>query len=240
MIRYFQQFPNVLAIFTERNDPGYSSGKYNSFNLGLNTGDEIDLVIKNRKTLFKSLGIEQNSIVYGDQIHGNRVTSVNDPGIIPRCDALVTNKKGLSLVIQVADCACVFFYDPVKSVIALAHSGWRGTLADITTTTLKTMSKNYNSNYRDIHAIISPCISMEKLEIGDDLQRDFPKQFIKHKGNGKFLYNMKSHIWYQLEKNGLKNINISQYCTFKEKTRFFSYRRDKEFSGRMMGVITLK
>jgi copper oxidase (laccase) domain-containing protein len=72
----------------------------------------------------------------GEQPHGNRIAAVQVPGRVAGVDALSTSTPGLPLVVRVADCGPVFFYDSAKRVIALAHSGRRGTEGNIVAETL--------------------------------------------------------------------------------------------------------
>ena len=78
---------------------------------------------------FTRAGFPMVDAVQGEQPHGNRVQAVYTPcGIrVPGVDALATSVPKLPLVVRVADCGPVFFYDPAGQVIALAHSGRKGT-----------------------------------------------------------------------------------------------------------------
>ncbi|MEJ1853227.1 laccase domain-containing protein, partial [Escherichia coli] len=54
-------------------------------------------------------------------------------------DGLVTDIPGICLVTFYADCVPLYFVDPVKKVIGLSHSGWRGTVGKIGKVTVETM-----------------------------------------------------------------------------------------------------
>jgi polyphenol oxidase len=239
MIQYFEKFSNLLAVFTQRNDNGLSAEPYSMLNLGLNTGDNKELVLKNRTLLFEKLNLDESSIAFADQVHGNTVKVVDRSEIIPSCDGLITNKKNLPLAIQVADCACVFFYDPVKKVIALVHSGWRGTLKNIVSSTITKMTEEFSCKRSDIYVQISPCISKENLEIGKDLVHDFPEKYITWLNSEKFCYDMKEHLYDQLKELEIKHIQMDNDCSFNQKEKYFSFRRDKQNSGRMMGLLKM-
>src|SRR5450631_3900063 len=77
---------------------------------------------------FTAAGFIMLDAVHAEQPHGNRAQAVYTPlGIrVPDVDALVTSVPKLPLVIRVADCGPVYFYDPVRQIIAVAHSGRRG------------------------------------------------------------------------------------------------------------------
>ena len=58
-------------------------------------------------------------------------------------DGLVTDIPGICLVTFYADCVPLYFVDPVKKVIGLSHSGWRGTVGKIGKVTVETMCREF-------------------------------------------------------------------------------------------------
>ena len=86
---------------------------------------------------------------------------------------------------------------------------------------------------KNIISQISPCISRKKLEIKELIQ----ESFIQWINTDKFTYDMKRHISDQLMRNGVVNVSIDEQCTYLSTQKYFSYRRDKEKSGRMMGLM---
>src|SRR5258707_10210757 len=87
---------------------------------------------------FTAKGFPMLDAVHAEQPHGNRAEAVYTPlGIrVPEVDALATWVPRLPLVVRVADCGPVFFYDPVQQVIALAHSGGKGRAGNIVRETI--------------------------------------------------------------------------------------------------------
>src|SRR5947208_8440939 len=71
------------------------------------------------------------------QVHGAKVcpAPVNES----ECDAVWSDAKNNALIIKVADCLPVSIIDPMNSLIANIHSGWRGTVLNITAVTLAAM-----------------------------------------------------------------------------------------------------
>ena len=237
--RYFEESDSVSAIFTDRLD-GVSPEPYQSLNLGLNTGDNSKNVHENRNRVLREFNFTENSVAYADQCHSDVVSRVNSPKIHPRSDALITNQKNLALLIQVADCACIYLYDEKKQAIALVHSGWRGTQKKIVSKTIEKMKLEFSSEAHFIKAVISPCISKEFFEVGDDVYTQFSPDYFSAKENGKWLFDMKSCLKDELKSNGVQDIKIDENCTYKNKKEYFSYRRDANKSGRMMGLFFLK
>ncbi len=57
-------------------------------------------------------------------------------------DGLITDRPGICLVTSYADCVPLYFVDPVRKVIGLSHSGWRGTVGKIGKHTVELMQEN--------------------------------------------------------------------------------------------------
>src|SRR3990167_2355969 len=100
-----------------------------------------------RKFLFKN-NLDMKSLVSAGLVHGNNVEIVSNPRqeniFIKDTDALITDQRGVYLSITAADCSPVFLFDPVKQVISLAHSGWKGTLLAIVPHAIDRMVQDFN------------------------------------------------------------------------------------------------
>ncbi|MGC1480810.1 MAG: laccase domain-containing protein, partial [Chthoniobacterales bacterium] len=105
--------------------------------------------------------------VIAEQVHGNEIAVLTKrpDSTIPTVDALATSTPGLCLGIYVADCAAVYFADPVRRVIALAHSGKKGTELSIVPRTIETLRENFGSQPTDLTVVVSPCIRPPDYEI---------------------------------------------------------------------------
>src|SRR5699024_2998661 len=110
----------IIAGFTTRRD-GYSTGDYESFNLGLHVSDQKEIVVRNRKKLANQLGISLQNWVFTEQVHRSQVMIVDEQhrslgsqsfsDAISETDGLVTQTEGLVCAQLFADCVPVFFYD---------------------------------------------------------------------------------------------------------------------------------
>jgi YfiH family protein len=118
---------------------GASEGPYGSLNLGLHVGDDPGCVVTNRERAARSFGVPLDTMVFAEQVHGNRVAVVG-PGdrgkgirtmddAVGATDILVTASAGTTLVMLVADCVPLALLDPEAGVLAVVHAGWRGTAA---------------------------------------------------------------------------------------------------------------
>jgi hypothetical protein len=204
-------------------------------------GDNSERVKKNREILFEALGIDGRKVTYQHQTHSVNHNYVNEPSFFKDSDALFTDLPENYLAVSVADCVPVFLYEPRKNIISAVHSGWRGTQAKILTETMMALRTMFDINYKDVIAYIGPCISMKNYEVSKDVFDIFRNE-VKEKREGRYFIDLRNDNYLQLIELGLKkkNIEVSEYCTFGNPELFHSYRRDKENSGRMLGLIGLK
>ncbi|MCB0284614.1 MAG: peptidoglycan editing factor PgeF [Calditrichaeota bacterium] len=236
----FKNYPVIHGFSTRQG--GVSKGYFASLNLGLNTLDKDYAVKENRNIFLKQLGLEHGNLVFPQQIHSANIAIVNEPGIIPECDALVTNIKNLVLTIQTADCFPVFIFDPVKNVCAIIHSGWRGTAAAIVPKTIQKMVTEFACAASDLLAAIGPGIQQRNYQVDRMTANNFAKEFILIDGPDHFRLDIQGAIKKQLTDNGVlpKHIETDETCTLEAAEFYYSYRRDGNKSGRMMGIIALK
>ena len=232
----------VHAFFTLKNEAfSPDSHSIKGLNLGYNTTEAPEIITQNRELLLKETGIDPNRIAFANQVHSNRVKVVTEAGTYAETDGLITQIPQLALAIQVADCAAILLYDENSRTIAAVHAGWRGAAGDIVPRTINKM-KQMGSKPQNCRAFISPCISQQNFEVGEEVAEQFPDQFVDYASYKKPHLNLKRFLLHQLTEAGLKNKNIEMHsgCTVREAGSFYSYRREKENSGRMMGVIQLK
>ncbi|MBZ0203550.1 MAG: peptidoglycan editing factor PgeF [Ignavibacteria bacterium] len=219
---------------------GGSAPYYN--NLSRHVGDDESAVAENRARFFGGLGIDESRLVHANQVHSDGVTIVTKPGLYKKTDALITQKEDLYLVISVADCLPVMIFDPVRSVIANIHSGWRGTQKGIVTDTISMMQSEFSSSPGDMLVFIGPGISHEYFEVGGEVARMFDDKYISFRDSGtsaKPFIDIGAVVMDQLKSAGVKleNIERLELCTFSNADYLHSYRRDKENSGRMFAVV---
>lgn len=230
----------VSSWFTLRNQETVHPEKaIPGLNLGLNTAEKASVVLSNRKQLLQEIGSEEAQIAYGVQVHETDVREVLEGGIYEVTDGFVTKKTGLALAIQVADCAAVLMGDPKNKVIGAAHAGWRGAVADIVPKTIKKM-KNLGAEEGHIKVFVSPCISLQNFEVGEEVAVQFPEPFVDRTNYAKPHVDLKAFIKHQLLNEGIESnhIEVDDSCTIANED-FYSYRRQKDRSGRMMGIIKL-
>ncbi len=228
---------NISAISSTRLG-GLSEAPYDSLNLGLHTGDNLDNVFINREKLKVLAGAPQN-IAWLKQVHGAKVLCNEYQSEEDEADAIITTRSNLALAIQTADCLPIFLASRRGDEIAAIHAGWRPLSQNIIANTVDKMK----TPPTDILAWLGPCISQIAFEVGEEVKDCFSQLDSQHEAafsskDDKYLANLKAIATLELKKQGITHIWQDESCTFCDKERFFSYRRDKT-TGRMASLIWL-
>ncbi|MFZ2323141.1 MAG: peptidoglycan editing factor PgeF [Ignavibacteriaceae bacterium] len=235
----FQRFPEIIFGFSTK--IGGNPSSVFGFNLSFSVGDEREIVESNRKTFFNAIGLEVETVGYQRQIHSDTIKIINCSGDNGQSDALITSKNNLGLAISAADCTPIFIYDRKNKVIAGVHSGWRGTKQKILYKTLLELAGNFNSKAENLFVYIGPSISAVNYEVGQDVAEKFDKKYVMANDKKLFLdvsgNNYDMLLGFGIPQN---QIQKSTLCTYEYASLLHSYRRDREQSGRSMGVIALK
>lgn len=225
-------------------------------NMGLHVSRNADDVIGNRKKLAAFLNCSPEDFVCAYQTHSAnfcKVTSA-DRGrgsasmedAIPDTDALYTFEMGLVLCCFTADCVPVMLYDKATGMTGVIHSGWVGTVKEITQKVLYHLIEKEHCRKSDIRVAIGPAISPAKFEVDEDVYEQFKALGY---ANEFICYNELTHKYHidnqlvvkkQCELQGIssQNITIDKTCTFTSPFGF-SYRQDKN-SGRHLSFILRK
>ncbi|MCX8057332.1 MAG: peptidoglycan editing factor PgeF [Ignavibacteria bacterium] len=212
-----------------------------NFNLGNFSNQQNDIKEKNRKIFFDALNIDLKRVVYQQQVHSNKFTLVNEPKLEKENDALITTQKNLFLVVTIADCIPILFYDRTNQIIGVVHAGWRGTYSKILLSTIEFAITEMKLSINDTFFYFGPSICSNCFEVDEDVAQLFDSKFVKKKEK-KFTVDLPQVNLNYLMKLGFNpsNVHISRLCTFECSSLLHSYRRDKENSGRMIGVIGIR
>lgn len=234
----FSQFPNVVFGLSKKANHT-DDDKYN-FNMSRSIGDDEDKVLNNREMFFNSLGLTSKNVVIQKQTHSDIVNIIDEFKVNLVGDALITKAKNLGLAISTADCTNIYIYDPKEKIIAAVHSGWMGTEKRILDKTLQILFNNFNVNAKNLFVFFGPSICQDNYEVGADFQSKFDEKYLT-KRREKIFLDLKSVNKDILTNSGIptSQIEISEVCSF-ENNKFHSYRRDKNKSGRALGVIALR
>lgn len=246
-----EMIPGLIAGFTTKNG-GVSSAPYSTFNFGLHIKDEKTDVIKNREILAKLIDVPLKNWVSAEQVHSSNVELVSaaDGGkgatdlkdAIKDTDGLISADSRLLTTAFYADCVPLFFLDPVNRRYGIAHAGWKGTVKEIGAVMTRLLCEK-GAKASNIKVAIGPSISVDHYEVDDQVVKNIPDKWhaesVFKKEDGKYSLDLRQLNKMILLENGLKeeNIIVSNYCTFRDEDLFFSHRRDKGITGRMLGFI---
>jgi YfiH family protein len=248
-------FDNLCHFVSTRNG-GVSQHPFESLNLSYRSLDKNENVSANRRLLFDTLRIPLKYVTLGQQTHSGNVHIVSPEekgrgsfdyeSAIPDSDSLVTSHKNICLMVLLADCVPVFFFDPENNVISVAHAGRAGTEKCISINTAMVLKNTFNSNLRNLIVGIGPAIGINYYNIADDsalkLKRILPSNTKSIRiAESKAYIDLALANKEQLLEIGLqeKNIELSNLCTFSLPKIFFSERRDGKPTGRFGAGIML-
>ena len=158
-------------------------------------------------------------LVTAEQVHGSAVALVDTTttGPLLQTDGLVTTQQGVTLGIYVADCAPVWIVARDGTAGALLHSGKKGTELGITRQGIRMLADYTGKQAAEFLAIIGPCIRPPCYEV------DFAAEIAR-----------------QAREEGIHEVLDAGICTACNPDRYYSYRREKGLTGRMLATLTLR
>ncbi len=164
--------------------------------------------------------------IRGEQVHGDTAAWVehSEQAIVPRADALLTRKTGITLAILAADCVPVLLVEPRAGIIGTIHAGWRGTALDITRKTIEFLKvKPFG-----LRVGIGPAICQNCFVVGEEVARQFDRAVVRESETeeGKWHVDLWQANVNQCLELGVpeRNIEVMRVCTF-EHQNLYSFRR---------------
>ena len=238
---------------------GASKGIYSTMNLSYTRGDEKEAVDENFRRIAETLGCSPGDIVCSDQTHtvNLRVATRADAGKgITRdrdytdIDGLLTDEPGIVLATFYADCVPLYLVDTRKRAIALAHSGWRGTVSRMGRCAVDKMKEVYGTDPADIVAAIGSSICRECYEVSGDVADAFAAEFRKEgqtdeiltdKGGGKYQLDLWRANEIVLAEAGVPagQIQTTDLCTCHNSEYLFSHRASRGKRGNLGAFLGL-
>ncbi len=232
---------------------GISTGHCASMNISTTRGDDPEAIAENRRRIANAIGVEVEDFTYTHQTHTTNVVVVKEEDRGRRfmeTDGMITNVPGICLVTFYADCVPLYFVDPVKKVIGMSHSGWRGTVGKIGKITIEKMIENYGTDPKDVLAAIGPSICQECYEVSEDVIDIFKENFSEsiwadlfyRKENGKYQLNLWEANKQVFLEAGVKkaNIAVTNLCTHCNPDILFSHRTTGNARGNLSAFLALK
>jgi purine-nucleoside/S-methyl-5'-thioadenosine phosphorylase / adenosine deaminase len=228
----------VRAAFTTRRG-GVSGPPWDSLNLGAHVHDDPAHVAANRARVRELLGLAAEP-AWLNQVHGVEVADLDapaSPGAVT-ADASVASGAGRACAIMVADCLPVLFASRDGRRIGAAHAGWRGLAAGVLEKTLAALGVPGG----ELTAWLGPAISREHFEVGGEVRDAFvaadaaaAAEFAPNV-RGRWQADLPGLARRRLAALGVTDVHGGTWCTFADRERFFSHRRDGR-GGRMAALI---
>ena len=229
---------HVVAWCTTRTG-GVSEGAYAGLNLADHVGDMAGRVERNRQWLRQAAALPAEP-EWLKQTHSTRAIDL-DHDRSRDGDAAFTATPGVVAVVMTADCLPVLLCNGQGSEVGAAHAGWRGLLDGVLENTVAGM----RSAAAELHAWLGPAIGPGHFEVGQEVLDAFagstPGSEAHFRANrpGHYLADLYAIARLRLNNAGITHISGGQHCTYRERDRFFSYRRDRQ-TGRQASLIYIK
>lgn len=273
----FSKTDLVEHLFTTRLG-GVSEGIFSSCNLSFSRGDEAANVTENYRRVAKALHCELNDFVATRQTHTANVLKVTGkdrgkgvcvPTDYEDIDGLITDEEDVVLSVFTADCVPILFLDQKNKAIGVAHSGWRGTVQQISVEVLRQMKEAYGSEKEDFLIAIGPSICQSCYEVSEDVAMQFlallegaeaymeelressfyctrenkmNSYVIAGKEEGKYQLDLWLANMLILRRAGIKfaQMTVTDVCTCHNEKLMFSHRASQGKRGNLGGFIKLK
>ena len=244
--------PGVKTVISHRLG-GVSSPPFDSFNVASHVEDDPAAVEQNRQTL--GTQIEERFSVGPDiqwlnQVHKTQVRVLTPQNTksdkIPEADGAYTSSRNIACAVLTADCLPVLMCNKQGTEVAAVHAGWRGLAAGILTEALL----RFRSPPEHVQCYLGPAISQSAFQVGKDVHDAFceaatSRTYAEHPSSafvsepnvsGKLYADIYRLARSELRGAGVRDISGGDYCTFSERERFYSFRRDGS-TGRMASLI---
>ena len=238
---------------------GVSQGYLGAMNLSFTRGDDRENVLENHRRFAQTLGYDEKKLVFSNQVHHTAFHKVTKKdcgkGIVRESDileidGLVTNEPGVPMITFYADCVPLLFYDPQHKVIAMAHSGWRGTVEKIGGKMVAYMHEEYGCDPDDIVCAIGPSICQKCYEVSEDVAQHFTDIFgddygeilLYRKENEKYQLNLQKACEITLLASGIRkeHLDVTDLCTCCNPDWLFSHRASNGKRGNLAAVMMIK
>ena len=175
------------------------------------------------------------------QVHGAAVVVARRFEQPPEADAAISRSPGNICVVRTADCLPVLLCASDGTEVAAVHAGWRGLAAGVIEATIARMRHAPD----DLLVWLGPAISQAAFEVGDEVRASFVGQesddarhFVAN-SRGRWQADLYALASSRLRRLGVVSITGGGFCTFTERERFFSYRRNPD-CGRMVSFVALQ
>lgn len=239
-----------VCAYVSTRKGGVSAAPYSNLNLGLHVGDNRELVLSNREILAHAVGKSGGDFSWLEQVHGTCIVEAGVGQEVQQADGAYATVAGAVCAVMTADCLPVLLSNKSASKVMAIHAGWRGLAAGI-------VEKAAKAFYcRDeVLVWMGPAIGPRHFEVGAEVRDTFLALDSAYNGAfvlsesfsplslaPKYLADIYQLCRTQLVLSGVAEGQVygGDFCTYADKDRFYSYRRDGQRSGRMATMIWLQ
>ena len=190
--------------------------------VNVDRADALARLVAIHQNARKTLGLAERTFFTAEQVHGNQITALTSGNVevLAPCaasDGMITDRPDVCLGIYVADCCAIYLVDTRRRAIGLVHSGRRGTELGIVPNAIHAMHASFGSRVEDLVVQLSPCIRPPWYEV------DFAAEIVR-----------------QCLDVGAVRVFDPGICTAAHPDLYYSYRREKGRTGRMLALLALR
>lgn len=208
-------------------------------NMALHVCNDESGVLKNRKELAKiTLPLENWCLPWQKHTANFAQIKKEDMGkgafdkdtSILNVDAVYTTEPDILIGVFTADCLGILLVDETTPCIAAIHSGWKGTVQQITYKVANHLIENKLIHPESTKAFFSPSLLLSSLEVGMEVIDQLHKlpwdieKYIIYKDNNKAFFDNQGINSMMLNKLGIQQIQFSSMDTLQDPENCFSYR----------------
>jgi YfiH family protein len=162
-------------------------------------------------------------------------------GPVGPADAAFTRRRGRVCAILTADCLPIVLAADSGDMVAAAHAGWRGLAGGVIEATVKALEVPPEG----LLAWLGPAIGPQHFEVGAEVREALVKGDLGAEAafapnaRGRFMADLSALVRRRLAALGVSRIYGGGRCTYADKDRYFSHRRDG-VTGRQATLIWLE
>jgi hypothetical protein len=210
-------------------------------------------VRENWRRLEEAAGLPARGWALLSQVHGARVERITAGGPAchhrrdhPEADAMASDRRGLVLGVLTADCLPVVLAVPGSGAVAIAHAGWRGTVEGVVPAAVRELCALAGAAPAEVVAALGPAIGACCYRVGEEVRKEFQARWGATSLRGVFArddagwrLDLQAANLRQLRAAGVPANAVATVplCTSCRRDLFFSYRRDRCRSGRMLNFV---
>lgn len=202
---------------------------------------ERDFPLNDLSEYFVNARVAELKQIHSDKIYCSSEIKGNSSG-----DGIILDSRTIMAVIKTADCVPLFFWNRKYSCAGIIHCGWRGLQKTIERKLIDMLVEKGNELHT-LNFYLGPAIETACYSVGPELKelfqaREYINQIFTARKDGGFHLDLKKALFLSLIEKGIppQNIMDSRLCTFCEKHRFPSFRREGKTKKRIYNFVILK